>query len=174
MSTPTNIYLVGPMGAGKTSVGNQLARAKKTTFYDSDQEVEKRSGVTVSWVFEVEGEAGFRQREEAVIAELSKMKGIVIATGGGSVVTANNRKQLKATGVVVYLQVSFDKQFERTSRRKGTRPLLNQPNPKEKLAKLNQEREPLYQEIADLTYSTDKLAPAALAKRILADIKKLK
>ncbi len=161
------------MGSGKTSVGKQLAQLKKTTFYDSDLEIERRTGVTVSWIFEVEKEAGFRKREEETIADLTTMNDIVMATGGGSIISEKNRERLKSTGIVIYLKVSFEVQFKRTRRRKSTRPLLNQPNPKEKLTKLNQEREPLYRETADLIYDTDQFIPLALAKKILNDIKKL-
>ncbi len=170
MSNPKNIYLIGPMGSGKTSVGKFLAKLKKTTFYDSDEEIERRAGVSVAWIFEKEKEAGFRKREEEAIAILTKLKGTIIATGGGSVLSEKNRNQLKSTGTVVYLRVSLNDQLERTRRRKGKRPLLNQPNPKEKLEALNQAREPIYRELADLIYDTDNKEPIAIAKQILKDV----
>lgn len=162
------------MGTGKTSVGKQLSQLTHKPFFDSDIEIEKRTGATVSWIFQVEQEAGFRKREREIIAELTSMQNIILSTGGGSVVTAENCQLLKERGIVVYLEVSFDIQFSRTSKRFGTRPMLVTDNPKLTLEKLNQQREPLYRQIADLTYCTDHLEPRQIAKQILHDIKKLK
>ncbi len=166
-----NLYLIGPMGSGKTSVGRQLASLTKQPYYDSDQEIEQRSGVTVSWIFEKEGEPGFRQREEDIIAELTALDGIILATGGGCVVRDNNRKRLHDNGIVIYLKVSLPIQYERTSRRKGVRPLMESNNPKAKLAQLNAAREPLYAEIANLIYDTDLLEPKTIAQKIVDDVK---
>lgn len=169
-----NIFLVGPMGSGKSSVGKYLAKITKKDFYDSDHEIQSRTGVSISWIFEVETEAGFRRREQNVIAELIKLNNIVLSTGGGCVVTPANRKSLSQHGVVIYLKVSLPIQVERTSHRKDTRPLVDVPNPEKKLIELNQQREPLYEEIADLVYDTDNKTPKAIANQIAKDIKKLK
>lgn len=165
-----NIYLIGPMGAGKTSVGKQLAELTGAAFIDSDNEIEKRTGVSIAWIFEKEKEAGFRKRETEIIKELTERKNIILSTGGGSIVTEKNCHYLKSTGFVVYLTVSFDVQFERTSRRKGARPLLNAPNSKETLETLNKNREPIYKELADITIDTDHCSPQEVAKIILKKI----
>lgn len=169
-----NIYLIGPMGAGKSSVGKHLAKLTKKQFFDSDAEIEKRTGVAISWIFEVEQEAGFRKREEKVIDELTQMDNVVLSTGGGCIVTKNNRIHLSKNGIVVYLKVSFDVQLQRTSRHTATRPLLEVSNPADILRKLNAQREPLYKEIADLTYETDNKTPRAIASKIIKDINDLK
>lgn len=169
-----NIYLIGPMGAGKTSVGKHLAKLAKLRFYDSDQEIEKLTGVDISWIFQMESEQGFREREKEMIEKLTQLDGIVLSTGGGAVVTAKNRQYLSDNGVIVYLKVSLDEQFERTQRRKeGKRPMIETDNPYESLKQLNTEREPIYESIAHLVYSTDKLVPRSIAAKILKDIKKL-
>ncbi len=173
MTKTNNIYLIGPMGAGKTSVGKQLAKLTKLRFYDTDTEIMERTGVQLSWIFEVEKEAGFRKREQDMIAELTALKDIVLSTGGGSILKPENRQCLSANGFVIYLSVSLGKQLQRTSRQKVTRPLLEQPNPEQILIQLNKEREPLYVEIADFTYNTDDYTPIALAKKILKDTKVL-
>jgi len=165
-----NIFLIGPMGTGKTRVGMQLAKLSGYEFYDSDQEIEKRAGVTVSWIFTVEGEAGFRDREAAVIAELCQLKQIILATGGGAVIRPQNRQQLSQHGEVVYLRASVDTQLARTSRRRGDRPLLDTDDPRQQLQQLTEQRASWYQEIANVTYDTEQFIPMELAKRILADI----
>ncbi len=170
MNKHNNIYLIGPMGSGKTSVGKRLAKMAGLTFYDTDSEIESRTGVTISWIFDVEKEEGFRRREEATLEALTQLHGIVLSTGGGCVVDLSNRRMLSENGFVVYLRVSLEKQLHRTSHRKGIRPLLEQSNPEVKLLKLNEEREPLYTEIADAIYETDKVTPGALAFRIFKDI----
>lgn len=170
----TNIYLIGPMGAGKTSVGKCLAALSKMEFYDSDEEIKAVTGVDITWIFEEEGEAGFRKREANIINKLVQHNNIILSTGGGVVVTESNRKQLSQHGVVVYLQVSTDVQLKRTARKKESRPVLMKHNSLEKLTQLNKIRHPLYSEIADLIYNTDKLTPKSLAENILRDIEKLK
>lgn len=165
-----NIYLIGPMGSGKTSVGMQLAKKLNMPYFDSDKEIEKATGVNVSWIFEVEGEAGFRKRERSMINTLSKKEGIVLATGGGAIVTPDNCDTLKQTGLIIYLKVSLELQLHRTSKRIGGRPLLEVDDPKQKLIELNAERAPIYEKLADYTYNTDGKTPAALANQILMDL----
>lgn len=121
MAEKRNIFLVGPMGAGKSTIGRQLAQQLNMEFYDSDQEIEKRTGADVGWVFDLEGEDGFRDREEKVINELTEKQGIVLATGGGSVKSRETRNRLSARGVVVYLETTIEKQLARTQRDKNAR-----------------------------------------------------
>lgn len=149
-----SIYLIGPMGSGKSAVGRQLARELQLHFYDSDQEIEERTGVDIAFIFEKEGEDGFRRREQQVIAELTKLKNIVLATGGGSILPAESRQHLAANGTVIYLRASVDQQLARTRRGKE-RPLLNKGDRRTVLSDLMKVREPLYQEIADFVVETD-------------------
>lgn len=158
------------MGSGKSSVGKQLEKLTGATYIDSDAEIEERTGVTIAWIFEKEKEAGFRKRESEIIEELTQQKNIILSTGGGSILSENNRQYLTSTGFVIYLKVSLDEQFERVSRRPGTRPLLNQPNPKEKLNALNKSREAIYESIADLTIDTDGLVPKEVAELVIAHL----
>ncbi len=154
------------MGAGKSAVGRQLARLLHLDFVDSDEEVERRTGVDIPFIFEKEGETGFRKRESQAIDELSKRDGIVLATGGGAVVDPQNRNHLGARGFVVYLHTSVDQQLSRT--RKGReRPLLANDDPRSVLESLMAERDPLYREIADLTVETDGRKVNAVANEIL-------
>ncbi|MBA1146720.1 shikimate kinase AroK [Ectothiorhodospiraceae bacterium WFHF3C12] len=162
----TNIFLIGPMGAGKSTVGKRLARALGLEFHDSDRELENRTGVDIPVIFEYEGEDGFRRREKAMIEELTAQEGVVVATGGGAVLDPENRKHLAGRGTVVYMQTSVDKQFERT-RHDSNRPLLQTANPRERLAQIAAEREPLYREIADIIVSTDDGGVRALVDDIL-------
>ena len=161
-----NIFLIGPMGAGKTTIGRQLSTALGVEFLDSDKEIEDRCGAEISWIFDVEGEAGFRSREKKMIDELTQIDGLVLATGGGSVIADENRNNLAARGVVVYLETSVDQQLERTLKDK-TRPLLQVDDPREKLQSLMDIREPLYKEIADICVVTDKRTTKAVTKDIL-------
>lgn len=170
MALKKNIYLIGPMGSGKTSVGMQLASLTDAQFIDSDQEIERRTGVSIAWIFEKEKEAGFRNRETEILAELTHQQNIILSTGGGSILSEKNREHLKSTGFIVYLSVSLNAQFERTSRRKGARPLLNEPNPREKLTILNKNREPIYEALADLCIDTNNCSPLEVAQAILAQI----
>ncbi len=162
-----NIYLVGPMGAGKSTIGRVLSEMTNMKLIDSDAEIESRTGANIAWIFDVEGEVGFRKREEDTILDLTtKHENIILATGGGSVKNANNRKNLKENGFVVYLETSVEQQFARTGRDKR-RPLINNDNPKETLAKLLQERDPLYREVADIVVSTDNLSATEIATTII-------
>jgi len=148
-----NIFLVGPMGAGKSTVGRQLARALGRDFFDSDKEIEKRTGVSISWIFEMEGESGFRVREQKVIDDLSQLKEIVLATGGGAVLSDDTRRVLRSRGHVIYLSASADQLFRRTAKDKS-RPLLQTENPKQQIIDLLTERSPLYQGVADIELRT--------------------
>ncbi|MDC9725284.1 MAG: shikimate kinase AroK [Gammaproteobacteria bacterium] len=148
-----NVFLVGPMGAGKSTVGRQLAKALGRDFYDSDKEIEKRTGVSISWIFEMEGEEGFRVREQKVIDDLTKLKDIVLATGGGAVLSDDNRRALRSRGNVVYLSASAEQLFRRTSKDK-TRPLLQTDDPKQEIVELLDKRDPLYKNVADIELRT--------------------
>lgn len=147
----TNIYLVGPMGSGKTTIGQRLARKLGLAFYDSDQEIEARTGASVNLIFDIEGEAGFRERERQVLAELTAQRGVLLATGGGTVVSRENRELLGRTGIVVYLRTSVRQQLERLQR-DHSRPLLQTRNKEHKLKELAEQRDPLYEELADLVF----------------------
>jgi shikimate kinase len=149
-----NIFLVGPMGSGKSAVGRQLAQRLGLTFIDSDAEIEARTGVDVACIFDREGEAGFRTRERDVIDLLTRQPRTLIATGGGAVLDAHTRERLRSRGCVVYLRTSVDQQLART-RRSTHRPLLDTPDPRGTLQRLMLQRAGLYEETADLTVDTD-------------------
>lgn len=167
---PKNIILVGPLGVGKTTIGRQLAKRAHLIFYDTDQEIEKKTGVSVTTIFEIEGEAGFRKREKDAIAELTQLENIVLSSGGGSILMAENRDAFQKHGVVIYLSSSVETQFARTSQRKGVRPMLNTPDPFQKIIELNQIRSPLYESIASHTYNTDLDSPKNIADRIFQNL----
>ncbi len=164
MSKP-NIILVGLMAVGKSTVGRMLAQALGLEFVDSDHEIEARAGAPVSWIFDVEGERGFREREHQVLDELTRRQGVVLATGGGAVLDSCNRTILAARGVVIHLDSPLERLVERT-RRDRKRPLLQQGDPETTLARLQREREPLYREIADYRFVTDRQGPRVLAREI--------
>jgi len=169
MKHPQNLFLVGPMGSGKSAVGRQLAHMLHLDFVDSDDEIESRTGVDIPFIFEKEGEAGFRRREAKVIDDLSQRDGIVLATGGGAILDPQNRNFLGARGFVVYLSTSVDQQLSRT--RKGReRPLLAADDPRAVLEGLMEIREPLYREIADLVVATDGRKVRAVANEILEQL----
>jgi len=149
----SNIVLVGPMGSGKSAVGKQLARDLGLDFIDSDAEIEKRTGVDIAYIFEKEGEAGFRIREREMITELAKRDAIVLATGGGAVLEPDNRRLLTKCGTVVYLETTIEQQLERT-RHTRHRPLLVDRDPETVLTELMEVRAPLYEEVADITVKT--------------------
>jgi len=160
-----NIYLIGPMGAGKTAVGMQLAKDLGLAFFDSDLEIQKRTGVDIPYIFEMEGEAGFRARETGVITDLSKERNAVVATGGGSVLSESNRARLTATGLVIYLKTEVEEQLKRTKRARH-RPLLANKNRREVLEQLAQARTPLYAAIADACIDTSGKRVRAVAAEI--------
>jgi shikimate kinase len=149
-----SVFLVGPMGSGKTAVGGQLAERLGLPFADSDAEIEVRTGVDVAYIFEREGEAGFRIRERDMIDELTRREGIVLATGGGAILLPENRERLSARGTVVFLDATIEQQLQRT-RRGRHRPLLATTDPRARLEELMSVREPLYRSIAAITIRTD-------------------
>ena len=151
MEKPRNVFIVGPMGAGKTTVGKLLADELGLEFLDSDKEIEDRTGADIGWIFDVEGETGFRKREAAMIDELTARTGVLVATGGGAVLLEENRKRLVSRGTVIYLNAPLEQQIERTSRDR-TRPLLRDGEPGDVLAALQEDRGPIYQEVADVTF----------------------
>lgn len=162
---PGNIFLVGLMGAGKTSVGRLLAKRFDKTFYDCDHEIESRTGVKIPVIFDIEGEAGFRAREAAVLRELAVLHDIVLATGGGVVVREENRRVLTLNGTVVYLRASLDDLWQRT-RHDRNRPLLQTADPRAKLDQLFVQRDPLYQEVATLVVDTGNQSLRNLAHQL--------
>ncbi len=167
MAEKRNIFLVGPMGAGKSTIGRELADKLHLEFYDSDQEIERRTGADIAWVFDLEGEEGFRKREATVIDDLSQMQGIVLATGGGSVISDLVRNRLSARGIVVYLETTIDKQVARTQRDRR-RPLLQtDEEPRTVLENLAVKRNPLYEEIADVIVQTDDQSAKVVANKIV-------
>lgn len=161
-----NIFLIGPMGVGKTTIGKVLAEQLGRPFYDSDREIEAATGADIPWIFDVEGEAGFRLRETRMIEELSAREGIVMATGGGSILAPENRQCLRQRGYVVYLRASLTQQLERTSRDKN-RPLLRTPDPAGRIAELMKIREPLYREVAHTIVDTNRRSPRMVAQEII-------
>jgi shikimate kinase len=159
-----SIFLVGPMGAGKTAVGRRLGQELELQFYDTDIEIQQQTGVDIGFIFEKEGEAGFRRREKAAIEHLTQLPSIVLATGGGSVVEPENRSSLVQRGRVVYLRASIAQQLRRT-RFKANRPLLDGGSPEQTLERLAQQRERIYEEMADLTINTNgRKVPAVVAE----------
>ena len=157
------------MGAGKSTIGRHLADELHLDFFDSDQEIERRTGADIAWIFDLEGEDGFRKREEQVINDLTDKQGIVLATGGGSIVTKAVRNRLSARGIVVYLQTTIDKQVARTQRDKR-RPLLQNEDPEKVLRELAEMRNPLYEEVADYVVDTDDQSARAVASQIISKI----
>jgi len=169
MKHPRNIFLIGPMGAGKSAVGRHLARTLHLSFVDSDDEIELRTGVDIPFIFEKEGESGFRKREAVVIDDLSKMDGVVLATGGGAVIDPQSRTLLGGRGFVVYLFTSVDQQLLRT--RKGReRPLLGSSDPRATLQELLDTRDPQYREIADLVVETDGRKVRSVADEVIEQV----
>lgn len=159
------IFLVGPMGAGKSTIGRLLASELNYNFRDSDRVIEERTGADIPWIFDMEGEEGFRERETAVLQELAGEQATVVATGGGIVLREQNRELMKSAGYVCYLTASIDQLVERTARDKK-RPLLQVENPRQKIIDLLTLRDPLYQSAADFIVNTDRRSPKAVAQDI--------
>lgn len=164
-----NLTLVGPMGAGKSTIGRLLARELGLVFKDSDRIIEERTGASIPLIFEVEGEQGFREREQQAITDLMQERGLVLATGGGAILRAANRDLLKAGSRVIYLHTSVDHQLERTARDRN-RPLLQTDNPRQVLQDLFATRDPLYRSIADIVIETDIRPPRMVVQEILAQL----
>jgi shikimate kinase len=153
------------MGAGKTTIGRQIARLLNFEFFDSDREIEERTGVSIPLIFELEGEEGFRRREMNIISDLTKKQEIVLATGGGSILKKENRDVLQNSGTIVYLYASIDDLIERTTKDKN-RPLLNTDDPRKKLQEILIEREPIYRELADIILETNKMTVHTAVKKL--------
>jgi shikimate kinase len=164
-----NIYLIGPMGTGKSAVGRHIGRMLGVSFYDSDAEIERHAGVDIPYIFDREGEARFRAREREALVALCQTEPIVLATGGGAVLAAENRKLLQETGIVVYLETSLAQQVHRVGKGRG-RPLLKDVDLPARLAELRAIRDPLYREIADVTLSTDNRRVARVAHLVLDEL----
>ncbi len=172
MNYSGNVFLVGPMGVGKTTIGRVLADFLGLGFYDSDKEIENATGADIPWIFDVEGESGFRVRETRMIDQLSQMENIVLATGGGAVTSEENRAYLKDRGTVVYLKAPIKQQVERTSRDKN-RPLLQTADPEQTIRDLMKQREPLYTDIADFSVDTYRRNPRSVSQEILRHLNEL-
>jgi shikimate kinase len=169
VSHARSVFLIGPMGSGKSAVGRALGKLRGLQFVDSDLEIERRTGVDIAYIFEKEGEAGFRAREREVIDDLTRRPGIVLATGGGAILERANRDCLTARGVVVYLEASVGQQADRT-RHGRHRPLLHNANPEARLAELMTVREPLYRSTAHFSVLTDRRRVQAVADEIAAGL----
>ncbi len=161
-----NIFLVGPMGAGKTTIGKLLASEFSYTFVDSDREIEARAGANIAWIFDVEGEAGFRRREKSIIESLSQQNNLVIATGGGAVLNEDTRKLLKACPYTIYIYAPLKTLLERTAQDKN-RPLLQVKDPEQVFRKIINEREHLYKEVASLSLSSAEFTTRQLVNKII-------
>lgn len=166
MAKIPNIFLVGPMGAGKSTIGRAVASLLQLDFYDTDQQIEEKAGADITWIYDIEGEAGYRKREQKIIEELTQKQSIVLATGGGAVVTPANRNALASRGTVIYLKTSLEQQYERT-RKDTKRPLLQTDDVHSQIDKLWSERKPLYEEIADHSFNTDGYSVKAVANAII-------
>ncbi len=165
MKRPNNIFLIGPMGTGKTTIGRQLAAALGMEFEDSDAEIRRRTGVDIPLIFELEGEAGFRKRERKVIEQLTARDDLVLATGGGVVLDPENRRDLTGRGLVIYLHCSPEQQYQRTARDRN-RPLLQNADPRVRLRELMEQRDPLYRQTADLIVSTERRNAVTVVREI--------
>lgn len=168
--TLNNVFLIGPMGSGKTTIGRRLGRLLDREFIDLDEEIEIRCGVEVAVIFEIEGEAGFRERERELLDELTRRSGIVLASGGGSVLDETNRRLLAERGFVVYLKTTVDQQIRRLERDKR-RPLLAAPDRHQRLERLAETRNPIYESIADLVICSENLPPERMAGKVARKIR---
>ncbi len=165
MKRPNNIFLIGPMGTGKTTIGRHLASALGMEFEDSDAEIQRRTGVDIPLIFELEGEVGFRKRERKVIEQLTAREDLVLATGGGAVLDPDNRRHLTGRGLVIYLHCSPEQQYQRTARDRN-RPLLHDGDPRVRLQELMEQRDSLYRQTSDFTVSTERRNATAVVKEI--------
>lgn len=172
MKSINNLFLIGPMGAGKTTIGLQLARSLGKVFYDSDHYVQEKAGVDINWIFDVEGEDGFRKRELRAINELCQYDNIVLATGGGAILRAENREVLSSRGFVVYLNASLTEQFERVKHDQN-RPMVRTENRQQRLQELHDIRAPLYQSVADVEVFTDSRQAKMVVREILDYINRI-
>ena len=163
------VFLVGPMGAGKTTIGKYLAQRLNLDFADTDTEIERRTGADIPWIFDVEGEEGFRDREQQVVEEMTLQDNMLLATGGGVVVRPANRKTLSARGFVIYLHASVEEQVKRTHRDRR-RPLLQNGDPEEVLRTLMLQRDEYYREISDHVINTDDCSPRAVAQQLVKEL----
>ncbi len=161
----TRIFLIGPMGSGKTTVGRHLARRLGMDFVDLDHEIQARCGVEVAVIFDIEGEQGFRKRESEMLDELSQRDNLILATGGGSILDPLNRQRLSERGLVVYLKTSVNQQLRRLERDKQ-RPLLQAPDRRQKLIELAKARNPVYEDAAELVVASANIPPPAMAERV--------
>ena len=166
MGNPERVFLIGPMGVGKSTIGRHLAGLMQKEFLDSDQEIERRTGASVSLIFEIEGEDGFRRREVSLIDELSQRPNLVLATGGGAILADENRRLLRERGVVVYLHAPIDILIQRTYRDRN-RPLLNSGDRRRKLEDIVSAREPIYRQTAHVIVETELRPPQSVAREIL-------
>lgn len=166
MSLPERVVLVGPMGAGKSTIGRMLAKELGYRFLDSDRIIEERCGANIPWIFDVEGEDGFRQRETAMLDELSETRSTVLATGGGAVMRPENYELLRKNAVVIYLKTSIEQQVERT-RKDRNRPLLQNDDPEGVLRRLFAVRDPLYTKLADIVMFTDRKSPRLVVRQLV-------
>lgn len=171
MDVPENIFIIGPMGVGKTTIGRHLANTFKKNFLDTDQELEKRTGADIALIFEIEGESGFRKRESAILAELTQKNNLVLATGGGVILDEANRRLLRKYGFVLYLSADVETLVSRT-RKDKSRPLLQTDDKRKTLTDMMAIRDPLYRQEADLIIKTDNRPPAVVARDVAAHIQK--
>lgn len=169
MKDTENVFLIGPMGAGKTTVGRLLARDLGLQFRDSDQEIEKSANASVSWIFDVEGEAGFRRRESRMIATLTEQQEILLATGGGAVLDSENRSLLKDRGIVVYLYVSLEAQLSRKLKDEN-RPLLRGADREQRIRELYEHRHPIYSELADIRVEAKRKFPQLVSRAVKREL----
>lgn len=172
MGRGDNVFLIGPMGAGKSTIGRHLAELLNKEFRDSDHEIEKRTGAGIPLIFEIEGEAGFRQRETSILDDLTRQSNLVLATGGGAILAPPNRKLLRERGRVVYLHAPLETLLQRT-RRDRNRPLLQTTDRRRALEDILKAREPIYRQTADLVIETSHRSPLSVAREIARKLEAL-